>query len=323
MHYRYTKSPRRERPKLRGTSEDRGRMMLSQYLISSQSENYSPTQIYPNNMNESFELSFNQTSNASMRSVGNGEFDEINPGISNQNQSASEDSLKISKSENSFPVGLETTARLNKNTFPDFSSAINTNFTMAQNEDLVMGSKDTADVSSLNPETFNAQGHNNLEKGKNSAFDFTKFERLARNQSQGKDLLSQSLPNSMMETHFGLEGNFKGHQSRSFNLPSHAYDESIRPSVWSLDACDGLLVLGCSNGRIELWDISSGNFKVFLILGYPVKILSCAPKIVFEMCSISCIIFMFISYSVRMMTKWELVSHILSCFLNTGNKFVW
>ena len=95
-------------------------------------------------------------------------------------------------------------------------------------------------------------------------FDFTKFERLARDQSQGKDLLSQSLPNSMLETHFGLEGNFGGHQSRSFNLPSHAFDESIRPSVWSLDACDGLLVLGCSNGRIELWDVSSGNFKVFL-----------------------------------------------------------
>ena len=259
MHYRYTKSPRRERPKLRGTSEDRGRMILSQYLISSKSENYSPTQIYPN---ESFELSFNQIPNASMRSVGNGEFDEINPGISNQNQSASEDSLKISKSENSFPVGLESTARLNKNTFPDFSSAINTNFTMAQNEDLAIGCKDTADVASLNPETFDAQ--NNLEKGRSSAFDFTKFEKLARNQSQGKDLLSQSLPNSMLETHPGLEGNFGGHQSRSFNLPSHAYDESIRPSVWSLDACDGLLVLGCSNGRIELWDISSGNFKVFL-----------------------------------------------------------
>ena len=261
MHYRYSKSPRRERPKLRGTSEDRGRMLLSQHLISSQSENHTPTQIYPN---ESFELSFNQTPNASMLSVGNAEFDDYQSVITNQNQLASEDFSKISKSENNFPVGLETTARLNKNTFPDFSSAINTNFTMAQNEDLVMGSKDTADVSSLNPETFNAQGQNNLEKGRSSAFDFTKFERLARNQSQGKDLLSQSLPNSMLETHFGLEGNFGGHQSRSFNLPSHAYDESIRPSVWSLDACDGLLVLGCSNGRIELWDVSSGNFKVFL-----------------------------------------------------------
>ena len=253
-------------------------MILSQYLISSQSENYSPTQIYPN---ESFGLSFNQTSNASLMSVGNAEFDEQQSFISNQNQSASEDSIKISKSENNFPVGLETTAGLNRNTFPDFSSAINTNFTMAQNEDLVIECKDTADVSSLNPETFNAQGQNNLEKGRSSAFDFTKFERLARNQSQGKDLLSQSLPNSMLETHPGLEGNFGGHQSRSFNLLSHAYDESIRPSVWSLDACDGLLVLGCSNGRIELWDISSGNFTVFLniLAFYPsfILFLKCVP----------------------------------------------
>ena len=236
-------------------------MLLSQHLISSQSENHTPTQIYPH---ESFELSFNQTPNASLMSVGNAEFDEQQSVISNENQLALEDSSKISKSQNNFPNGLETIARLNKNTLPDFSSAINTNFTMAQNEDLVTGNKDTADVSSLNPETFDTQGQNNLEQGRSSAFDFTKFERLARNQSQGKDLLSQSLPNSMLETDFNLEGSFGGHQSRSFNLPSHIYDESIRPSVWSLDACDGLLVLGCSNGRIELWDISSGNFKVFL-----------------------------------------------------------
>ena len=123
-------------------------MLLSQHLISRQSENHTPTQIYPNG---SFELSFNQTPNASLPSVGNAEFDEHQSIISNQNQTASEDSFKISKSENNFPVGLETTARLNKSTLPDFSSAINTNFTMAQNEDLFMESKDTADVSSLDP----------------------------------------------------------------------------------------------------------------------------------------------------------------------------
>ena len=252
-------------------------MLLSQHLISRQSENHTPTQIYPN---ESFELSFNQTSNASLPSVGNAEFDEHQSIISNQNQTASEDTFKISKSENNFPVGLETTARLNKSTLPDFSSAINTNFTMAQNEDLFMESKDTADVSSLDPETFDAQGQNNLEKGRSSAFDFTKFERLASHQSQNKDLLSQSLPNSMRETHFNLEGNFGSHQSRTFNLPSDAYDESIRPSVWSLDACDGLLVLGCSNGRIELWDISSGNFKVFLnILIFILLISNCFSNV--------------------------------------------
>ena len=34
------------------------------------------------------------------------------------------------------------------------------------------------------------------------------------------------------------------------------------PSVWTMDCEDGLIILGCSNGRIEVWDTLSGQLKV-------------------------------------------------------------
>ena len=34
------------------------------------------------------------------------------------------------------------------------------------------------------------------------------------------------------------------------------------PSVWSLDCNDRFIVLGCSNGRIEVWEIEAGAFQV-------------------------------------------------------------
>lgn len=37
---------------------------------------------------------------------------------------------------------------------------------------------------------------------------------------------------------------------------------SVAPSVWSLDCNNRFVVLGCSNGRIEVWEIEEGAFQV-------------------------------------------------------------
>ena len=34
------------------------------------------------------------------------------------------------------------------------------------------------------------------------------------------------------------------------------------PSVWSLDCNERFVILGCSNGRIEVWEIEAGAFQV-------------------------------------------------------------
>ena len=33
-------------------------------------------------------------------------------------------------------------------------------------------------------------------------------------------------------------------------------------SIWTMDCEDGLIILGCSNGSIEIWDTLSGQLKV-------------------------------------------------------------
>jgi hypothetical protein len=38
------------------------------------------------------------------------------------------------------------------------------------------------------------------------------------------------------------------------------------PSVWSLDCSDRFVVLGCSSGRIEVWEIEAGAFQVNIIV---------------------------------------------------------
>ena len=39
--------------------------------------------------------------------------------------------------------------------------------------------------------------------------------------------------------------------------------ESSSVSVWTMDCEDGLIILGCSNGTIEIWDTLSGQLKVY------------------------------------------------------------
>lgn len=38
--------------------------------------------------------------------------------------------------------------------------------------------------------------------------------------------------------------------------------ESVLPSIWCIDYIDNLIVIGCSNGRIEFWEGTTGKFKV-------------------------------------------------------------
>ena len=64
-----------------------------------------------------------------------------------------------------------------------------------------------------------------------SPHHFDKFHRLKRSVSEGRDL-------------------------RSVPLSEGA------PTVWAMEYSDGYLVLGCSNGRIEIWDTSTGSLKV-------------------------------------------------------------
>ena len=40
--------------------------------------------------------------------------------------------------------------------------------------------------------------------------------------------------------------------------------EDLSPAVWAMDCHDGLIILGCCNGRIEIWDAQSGAFKVII-----------------------------------------------------------
>ena len=45
----------------------------------------------------------------------------------------------------------------------------------------------------------------------------------------------------------------------------HADNESNKSnSIWTMDCEDGLIILGCSNGSIEIWDTLSGQLKVVI-----------------------------------------------------------
>ena len=56
------------------------------------------------------------------------------------------------------------------------------------------------------------------------------------------------------------------------NNPGNASSDSLSadyptppptaPSVWALDCSDRFIVLGCSSGRIEVWEIEAGAFQV-------------------------------------------------------------
>ena len=103
--------------------------------------------------------------------------------------------------------------------------------------------------------------HTNKMDRCNSAFSFSKFEKLLANHVKNEDLMSTSLPNNVQDTDGTLQ---RTYLSRGKESISPTDDLTIPPSVWAMDVLDGLLVLGCSNGRIELWESFTGKFKVTL-----------------------------------------------------------
>ena len=40
-----------------------------------------------------------------------------------------------------------------------------------------------------------------------------------------------------------------------------AASEAMPPPVWCLDCSDRLVVVGCANGRLEVWEARTGAFR--------------------------------------------------------------
>jgi WD40 repeat protein len=51
----------------------------------------------------------------------------------------------------------------------------------------------------------------------------------------------------------------------STNSIETGLENPASPSVWCMDCVDGIIILGCANGRIEIWDTVSGQLKVHTI----------------------------------------------------------
>ena len=139
---------------------------------------------------------------------------------------------------------------------PDFSHTINTNFSMVSND-----INKTFEDSSKQPSAVEKSDKIDRKKMErcNSAFSFSKFEKLLAGHIENEDLMSTSLPNNSQEVENGLH---RPYQPKGIGNVSPTCDTSIPPSVWAMDVSDGLLVLGCSNGRIELWESFTGKLKV-------------------------------------------------------------
>ena len=85
---------------------------------------------------------------------------------------------------------------------------------------------------SASPEALTSNNHDN-----NGAFNFERFHKLKK----GVKNISEN------------------------NLD----DENQSPaSVWAMDCEDGLTVLGCANGRIEIWETMSCQYKVSAFNGF-------------------------------------------------------
>ena len=161
---------------------------------------------------------------------------------------------KIVDNKNQVPNGQLSQRK--ESLLPDFSNTINTNFTMTK-----IGTKpeDKAnDTSSPSCQKANDPHGHEIERS-SSAFNFSKFEKILANQIERRELMSTSLPNDMLDAVGNLETDPR---TLPCSAAGSSNDASAPPSVWSMDVCDGFLVLGCSSGRIELWETFSGKFRV-------------------------------------------------------------
>ena len=75
-------------------------------------------------------------------------------------------------------------------------------------------------------------------------------------------------PSEPVKTNFATMATSPNKSNRSGNLcndddlKSHEAAISESPAVWSMDSTDGLTLLGCSSGRVEVWGSEDGTFKV-------------------------------------------------------------
>ena len=163
-----------------------------------------------------------------------------------QSQHASTETLPIEKTENIK----------SKTSLPDFSHTINTNFAMVNN-DISKKVEDSSKNKIIGHEDDTV--HDKKMERCNSAFSFSKFEKLLANHKENEDIMSTSLPNCTQDEESLLKRTYLPRGKERISTFDH---KLIPSSVWAMDVSDGLLVLGCSNGRIELWESFSGKLKV-------------------------------------------------------------
>jgi hypothetical protein len=68
-----------------------------------------------------------------------------------------------------------------------------------------------------------------------------------------------------INTNFFFVNNRRKTQSLSLEGISKSWNSSgisNPPQVWALDCSDRLLAIGCSDGRVEVWDVHQGILKV-------------------------------------------------------------
>ena len=165
-----------------------------------------------------------------------------------QSQHTSMEALPIEKTENIT----------SKTSLPDFSHTINTNFAMVNN-DISKKIEDSSKNNIIGHEDNTV--HDKKMERCNSAFSFSKFEKLLANHKENESIMSTSLPNCTQDEESLLQ---RTYLSRGKEGISTTDNKLIPSSVWAMDVSDGLLVLGCSNGRIELWESFTGKLKVKL-----------------------------------------------------------
>ena len=163
-----------------------------------------------------------------------------------QSQHTSMEALPIEKTENTKT----------KTSLPDFSHTINTNFAMVNN-DISKKIEDSSKNNIIGREDDTV--HDKKMERCNSAFNFSKFEKLLANHKENEDIVSTSLPNCTKDEEILLAGTYLPRGKESISTTDN---KLIPSSVWAMDVSDGLLVLGCSNGRIELWESFTGKLKV-------------------------------------------------------------
>lgn len=120
--------------------------------------------------------------------------------------------------------------------------------------------KENVDLSNINPhkqETIPISRKSSDESDKNVfVFKSSSVDAVNSSYIRNKSKLSNGSITSRTE---GSDIN----NSINFNWKGKAIRES---PVWCMDFCDDLIILGCSDGRLEFWEASSGKLMVCLTI---------------------------------------------------------